>query len=211
MRPADCEIRRPLFLTHHSWANEREAAWVCTPPPASFIPVGAIEITAADAALAVESYSHWELLSFQILRQWRWDNDREALLVEEAAEKAREAGERRIAAERRAEMLRSLTLDNVSSRVWFADWDEELEGPNLPAARQLVSQLIASLRNSPKLTKAVARRLLRATVKDFNRLDAKNRFIETTHREDICDALEIVLAAARHPELADEIDQWRDW
>src|SRR5215471_17924656 len=40
VRPSDHDIRLPLFLTHHSWANQREALWVCTPPPSSFIPAG---------------------------------------------------------------------------------------------------------------------------------------------------------------------------
>src|SRR5262245_23974696 len=53
-RPADSDIRLPLFLTHHSWANQREALWVGTPPPSSFIPVGVIEITAADDAIEHE-------------------------------------------------------------------------------------------------------------------------------------------------------------
>ncbi len=211
IRPSNHEIRLPLFLTHHSWANQREAVWVSTPPPSSFIPVGTIEISAADDAIEHESYSAWETLSLQILLQWRWDHDREALLIEDAEERSRQAEERRIADARRAEMLRTLTLDSVSGRTWFETWDEEEEGPHLAASRQLISSLIEGLRSAPKLTKTVARRLLRESVKEFNRLDAKGPFIETMHREDICDAFEIIMAAVRYPELAEEVEEWRDW
>jgi hypothetical protein len=170
-----------------------------------------IEITTKDDAIACEVYSAWETLPLQILLQWRWDNDREALLIEDAAEKARQAEERRIADQRRAELLRTVTLDSLSNRTWFETWDEELDGPHLSASRQLVCGLVDNLRSVPELTETVARRLLRATVREFNRLDAARQFIETTHREDICDAFEIIMAAARHPELADRVEEWRDW
>ena len=132
-------------------------------------------------------------------------------MIEDAEERSRQAEERRIADARRAEMLRTLTLDSVSGRTWFETWDEEEEGPHLAASRQLISSLIEGLRSAPKLTKTVARRLLRESVKEFNRLDAKGPFIETMHREDICDAFEIIMAAVRYPELAEEVEEWRDW
>jgi len=211
VRPSDDEIRRPLILTHHSWRGKIEALWVGALPPPSFIPAGSIEITEADNAIEEEVYSAWESLPLQLLLQWRWDNDREALLLEDAAKNAAQAEQVRIAAERRAEMLRTLTLEGISERTWFENWDEELDGPNLAASRQLLANLVDSLRKAPALTKTVVRQWLRATVKDFNRLDTKNRFIETTHREDICEALEIIMAAARQPELAEEVDKWREW
>ena len=211
VRPSDHEIRLPLFLTHHTWENQREAIWVSTPPPVSFIPVGVIDVSAADDAIQQEDYSAWENLPLQILLQWRWNHDRESLLVEEAEEKARALQARRIADARRAEMLQTLTLDSLSERTWFESWDNEVKDANRAASRQLISDLIATLGAEPKPTRAVARRLLRATVKGFNRLDAKGGFIETTQREDICDALERVMAAARYPELAEEVEALRDW
>jgi hypothetical protein len=201
----------PLFLTHHSYNGQIAGLWVFTPPPPSFIPLGDIDIDAEEDVIERETYSRWESISMQILVQWRWDNDREALLIEEATRKAQETEERKIAAERRAAMLRTLTLDSVSERVWFDSWDEESDGSCLTESRRVVSSLIKSLRTSPKITKAVARRLLKGAVKDFNRLDAKRQFIETVQREDICDAFEIIMAATRYPELADEVEQWRDW
>jgi hypothetical protein len=210
-RPSDRDIRLPLFLTHHSWANQLEALWVVNLPPPSFIPVGTIEIMAADNAIEREAYSVWEDLPLQILLQWRWDNDREALLVEDAARKAKENEARKITNARRAELLETVTLAEVSKRIWFGAWDEELDGPNLSASQRLVANLVHDLQTAPKLTKVVARRLLQSTVKKFNHLDRVSQFIETTHREDICEAFEIIMAAARYPELAEEVEEWRDW
>lgn len=210
-RPSDSDIRLPLVLTHHSWANHREAFWVGNPPPASFIPVGTIEILAEDDIVESDAHSSWDGLALQILLQWRWDHDRNALLIEEEEEQSKQVEERRNTEARRAEMLSTLTLDRIVNRDWFENWDEEEEGQNLPASRLLIRNLVERLRQTSKLTKAVARRLLRETVKDFNRLDAGSHFIETTHREDICEALEIVMAAARHVGLADEIEEWKEW
>ena len=154
IRPSDHEIRLPLFLTHHSYNGQIAGLWVFTPPPPSFIPLGDIDIDAEEDVIERETYSRWESISMQILVQWRWDNDREALLIEEATRKAQETEERKIAAERRAAMLRTLTLDSVSERVWFDSWDEESDGSCLTESRRVVSSLIKSLRTSPKITKA---------------------------------------------------------
>lgn len=210
-RPSDSEIRKTLVLTHHSWKNTKAAQWVSTPLPSSFVSAGTIDITSADEALKIEAYGAWEWFVIQSEKQWRWEHDRQALLAEEAVEDAKKAEERRIAFERRAEMLRTITLDTVQNRTWFENWDTELDGPNLVASRRLIEDLVNNLKTTPKITKAVARRSLRVTVKNFNRLDEETHFIETTHREDICDALEIVMAAVRYPELVDEIESLRDW
>ena len=200
VRPSDAEIRQPLLNTRGSRIpsylkrdGEQDACWVCSPPPPSFLPVGDIAVTKEDDAIQHESYSGWEWFPMVIFSQWQWDNDREGYLARVAEYEAKAAEERRIAAERRAEMLRTLTFESVAQRVWFDNWDEELDGANITASRHLVAGLVEDLRAAPKLTKVVVRRLLRDTVKAFNRLDQESdHFIETTHREDICDALEMV-------------------
>ncbi len=49
------------------------------------------------------------------------------------------------------------------------------------------------------------------SVKDFNRLDAVHHFISTMEREDLCEAYEQIVCAAKFPHVIDQIDQWRDW
>ncbi len=211
VRPSDRDIRKSLVLTHHSWNEKRAANWVTTPAPESFIPAGEIPLTAEDEQIQVESYATWDGFPLQILLQWRWDHDRESVLIEDKARAEKDAEEKRLSAERRAEMLRTLTLEGIARRKWFDSWDEELDALSISPSRTFLSDLIQKLSEEPKLTKVVVRRLLKATVKLFNQLDGKTHFIETTHREDICEALELIMFAAKQPDLVDEIDQWREW
>lgn len=210
-RPDDAELRPSLSLTHHAWKGMPQALWIAEPPPASFLPVAPLAPSLEDEAIVSNAYSGWENFPFHILLQWRWDHDREALLAEEAAQAAQEVEERRQRNERHEEMLRTLTLENVATRTWFESWDEELDGPYLAAARAILADFIRDLTAAPKLTSSVVRKRLQATVQQFNQLDTEHQFIETTHREDICDALEMILCAARHPDLSTSIDGWRDW
>ncbi len=49
-------------------------------------------------------------------------------------------------------------------------------------------------------------------MENLNDFDAQNNnFIETVEREDLVLLLEEILSAAKHPDLVDEIDNWRDW
>ena len=52
------------------------------------------------------------MLPLQILLQWRWDHDRENVLREDIVKKEK-AEEARLSAERRAEMLRTITLESL--------------------------------------------------------------------------------------------------
>jgi len=211
VRPSSKEIRQQLRLTHHKWGDQACGHWVAVPPPASFTPLEPLGFSLWDKVPLQESYASWESFAIQRLLQWRWDHDRVNLLQEDAEKAIRLAEERRIANERRAEMLRTLTLQNVSNRVWFDSWDEELDKSNVQDSRKLIANLIHDLTAAPKLKKTDVRRMLRGTVRQFNALDKQNNFIETTHREDICEALELVLCAARQPDLVAEIDEWREW
>ena len=210
-RPADGELRRPLMLTHHSRQNAEAGVWTATPPPDSFVPAGSITISEADRRRVGSTYSKWERCLLQILLQWRWEHDREKLLIEEAGRAELEAAERQSQAFKHAGMLKTITLASLAVRPWFADWNEDLDSPYIGPSRAVLASLIAALSESPKVTKTLARRLLKTAVLAFNQLDASTHFIETKHREDICEALELAMFAVRQPDLASEIDEWRDW
>lgn len=210
-RPSDSEILYPLILTHHGWKGERDAHWVGSPPPDSFIPVGEIALTPEDDLIHREAYAGWGGFPLQILLEWRWHHDHETVIIEDAARKKEKAEERRQFSERRLQMLRALTLESVAQRTWFEAWDEDHDGLNLVSSRRILAELIHRLSETPAITKTIARKLLRLTVKEFNRVNWTSRFIETMHRDDICEALEMIMWAAQHPELASEIDNWREW
>lgn len=210
-RPTDAELRNLLILTHHSWQKVPAGVWVFTPPPESFTPAGHISISDQDRFRVGHSYAGWESCSLQILFQWRWDNDREALLIEEADQALRDAEEMRKQAQRRDEMLRTITFDSLAARQWFDHWDEVSDRSYIMPSRTILATTIDALGASPKITKSLARKHLKASVIAFNKLDRSLSFIEATHREDIYEALELVMFACRQPNLTDEIDDWREW
>lgn len=211
VRPSKDELLKPLILNHHSWEKVEAGAWTAFPPPDSFISTGAIELPRSVEQRVGSSFSSWESCSIQILIQWRWDNDRERLLLEDAEYAKQEAEERRQQAAKHAEMLKTITLESLKERRWFEHWNEDLDGPYMEPSHSIISSLIRSLSDLPKITPTAARRELKNAVLAFNQLDESTQFIETTHREDICDALELVMFAARQPTLASAIDEWRDW
>lgn len=210
-RPADEEIRKVLVLNHHSWKNKPEASWICEPPPVNFLFAGNLQVTEEDEAFDSAAYGDWESLCVQPLKQWRWDHDRESLLLEEAAERQKTIERGRIFAEKRAEILRTTTLDSLLKRRWFDKWDSEREITGRDESQRLITELVHTLHSAPKLSKAVVRRHLRSCVEAFNRLDAVNPFIQTTHAEDIFEALELIVIVTRQPDLISAIDEWRDW
>lgn len=205
------ELREPLILTHHGYQGQREVFWAHDVMPADFTIVGRIELSDEDRAVTSNSFGGWQSVPWQALKQWRWDHDRDALLQEEAEQAAAEADRRRIAAAARAEYMRNLTLDALAERTWLPSWDAEEPPAGLDESRRLLSRFVEELRSQPKLTRPVARKLLKRTVQEFNRLDAARQFISTIEREDLYEALEQIACAAGFPQLADEIDAWREW
>jgi len=63
-----------------------------------------------------------------------------------------------------------------------------------------------------KPRKAAVRAVLKGCVEWLNEQDqAFGGVIETQEREDICDILLELTVVARHQNLAEEIEEWRDW
>lgn len=205
------ELRATLILSHHAWQDRPEVVWVHDPMPDDFILVGRIDLAADDLAAASDSFSGWQSVPLQALTQWRWDHDRDALLREEARTAAEQAERRRRRAEARAERMRLLTLDALAGRVWFESWGVADRGVPLGECRSAMARLVSELRAAPRLTLAVVKKLLKQSVTHLNRLDSEFHFITTIEREDLCEAFEQVACAARCPQAADLIDQWRTW
>ena len=111
----------------------------------------------------------------------------------------------------RAEFMRTLTLDWVVDRTWFASWEDS--GSNLPPheCRSLIAKLVNELRAAPKLTLGVAKKHLRQSVMDFNGLNEEHHFTSTIEREDLCEAYEQIACAAKFPQVMDQIERWRNW
>jgi hypothetical protein len=185
---------------------------VSEPPPASFRKLGKIELPKKDLKTDSGSFAAWNSLPLQVLAQWRWDNEREAVVAEDIERDRNAAREQARRGEQRKQYLAKVTLAELAQKDLFPQWDEYPP----PAARRetlkTMHELIEQLRNDPKLTASAARAHLETYVRKLNRLDQLHGgFIETVERDDICEVFEEILAAAKFPELLESVHEWRDW
>jgi hypothetical protein len=165
---------------------------------------------------ACRSFGPWSCASSDAEGEWRWRNDRAAFEAEVNA--ARQATETKLRSEkeRRARRLKTLTWAQLLEERLLARWDAHPPYPPAEftsAARDRLREAALALQAlGPKPRKAEVRALLKATVNWFNAQDAEfGGVIETEEREDICAALEDLVAAANHQSLIEEIDEWRNW
>ena len=148
--------------------------------------------------------------------EWRWTNDRDALVAEHEKAKARSAAIRAAEQERYRTRLSKLTWDQLLSETPFERWSPSPPFPPLDftlAARHTIHAACRDLSAlGPKPKKAQVRAVLKGCVDWFNKADAAaGGVIETEEREDIVAALEEMAFVARQKALVEEINDWRDW
>jgi hypothetical protein len=211
IRPSDADIRNSLCLTHHSWNSEQQACWITDLPPDGVRFVGSIELMPEDLTMDSVKWGNWDNLSHQIHLQWRWDHERDELLREEEAERKSIEEKSRLHVARQAEILRTTTLESLASRVWFTQWDDEWEVSFRREAQILIGDLIRDLRMLPKPIKSQVCKNMRQCVEAFNRLNAQESLIQTTHCEDILNALYLIATVTKHPDLMEQLDALREW
>jgi hypothetical protein len=138
-------LRETLILTHHNWKGKPELFWTWDLMPSDFRIIGQIELSEADRIASSDAYTSWQSIPLQALTQWRWDHDREALLRDEADAAARLAELNRKRAAVREEYLRTLTLDALAGRPWFAAWEDSDAPLPISESRSILVRLIGDL------------------------------------------------------------------
>ena len=121
-RADDRALRPILRLNHHAWKNRPSVIWVSDAVPEDFILIGNIEPSADDRQLTCDSFGNWRSLTLQPLAQWRWDNDREVVLAEDAAKAKAEDYARTKAADARRKYLSEVTLEELRDHLFFPRW-----------------------------------------------------------------------------------------
>ena len=162
------------------------------------------------------SFSTTNTANYAAEGEWRWANDREALVTEQERVSAQQASRRAAQEERHKNRLRGLTWDQLLKETPFERWSPS---PPFPPeeftreAREVVHDTCRALRAlGSKPRKPDVRKLLRECVEWFNKADEQAcGVIETEEREDICAVLEEMAYVARQTSLVDEIDNWRAW
>lgn len=207
----DPAIRAPLHLTHHHCGGRPAVGFVGEPPPPHLTHLGEIPPTDEDRAWTSDGLLTWDG-SDDLVRQWRWDHERDALLAEEAATRAAEEDERLRRIEAEARRRGELTWERLRARVRFAGWEASLAPEVVAASRRLFVEAVDALAElGPRPNRRRATAVLQDLVRGFNRLHAEHRFIATMEREGICLELEELAFLAGLPDPLHVADATRAW
>jgi hypothetical protein len=209
----DRAVRRILVLDHHSHGGRAEVIWIVEPPPEDFRKLGEIEVVHEDEESESNSFSGWTSLSYQVLAQWRWHHDREAVLAEDTAEKDAELAARAGAARKRAAYLSAVSFSDLLAKDLFPQWEDYPPDAAKAGCQRIIQSFIRALEAVARpLDRDFVARRLKQCIEEINHLDSQEGwFIETIEREDLCEVLEEILNAAKFPGLVKRVDEWRDW
>jgi hypothetical protein len=208
----DPALRRILRKNYHSWDNALCIIWTSETIPDDFLFIGNIAPTSEEKDLVCNTFGLWKSLRVHPLAQWRWENDRDAVLVEDAAKAKREAEVRRQSRLRREEYLNRITLAELRDHKFFPQWKLPPK-KSILASRRIMTDTVNCLLelgfNSPEAERI---EVLHECIESFNELDARSYFVETEEREDICREFEAIIhACGLASQKEDLIDRWRKW
>jgi hypothetical protein len=186
--------------------------WISDPVPDEFIPLGRIPPTPEETATECGAFSGWASMALQPLLQWRWDNDRAAVLEEDKENNAKAVALREKAAAERRAYLAGVTLTDLLTHEFFPGWEDYPPAEAARASRDLMTTTVRHLISLGESASEEERRaVLRWCIESFNELDARLVFIETVEREDICEEFEAIVHACGLGPYADLADEWREW
>lgn len=208
----DRKLRPILRLTHHSWRGDHEIVWISSSVPKEFIPIGKIPPTEKEAQRKCLTYGGWASMVIQPLMQWRWDNDRTAVLTEDAVKLESIAKVQKSKNLLRNKRLTNVKLTELATHNFFPNWKGVVLAKLADKSRQIMKSAVENLIALGSLPSKKDRlSVLQSCIESFNELNEKQQFIETVERDDICEEFEAIVHACglgRHKNLA---DRWRDW
>jgi hypothetical protein len=209
---SDPALRPMLNLTHHNGRGWENMLWVGQTPPPELTPIGTIEPTEEEKQIYCSRFGNWRSLIIQPLIQWRWDNDRSALLVENATERAREAEAWRAKQREREAYLKRVTLDDLLEHDFFPRWKTYPPTVAIIASRRIMIETVERLIELGSHSTVKERKyLLKECIESFNELDSEIHFIETDEREDLCHEFEAIVHACGLGSRTELMDKWRKW
>jgi hypothetical protein len=209
----DPRLREVLVQTHHGWGPNAWRVMVRGPAPDSFQRIGTFppQPNAARRVLAVFTLS--ESLAKEVLTQWRWDHDREALLIDEQEAAERQKAEQEVAAKRQKDDREYLTLDALRTKRRFSFWKGDRPDQAIAACRKAFREAVDALMTlGPKPKKRAVAAVIRRCVEELNALDERyDGFIETGEREELCREIDEIVYAAGLRRCDGLGDPWREW
>jgi hypothetical protein len=214
----DPRVKETLVLTHHGYAERRagragpavSALNLAVAAPGEFKVLGRVEPTVDDVALTCNLWGGWLGLAFQVLTQWRWDHERDAVVAEDKLKEEQELRERTAQLSQRA---KPVPLATLRKERLLEDWQGTVPAALLRKCRAILRSAIDELiALGPRPKRAAAMKVLRACTEALNELDeAEGHFIETIEREDLCDAIDRLAMSVGIETKESVADRWRDW
>lgn len=206
-------FREVLMLNHHAWQNSLAMLWLWQPLPAEFKQIGFLEPTEAEKQIWCGSGASWEWLATQLLEQWRWDHDREAVIKEDDIKALEQKKRREDYARLRSEYLATVTLQDLRVKERFEIWKGSVPAAALYDTRQIFIDTIDNLiALGPEASETIRLDVLKGCIESLNLLDSQNGlFIETDEREDLCDAFDEIVHACKLSHHKNLADKWREW
>jgi hypothetical protein len=208
----DPAVRRILSLKQHLKGSPC-LTWILELPPVTFQKLGQIEASNQDAEARSNSYGSWEGLADAVLMEWRWEHDRERVDAENAVRLATSLSKRAEARQARGAYLSTVSFPKLLAKELFPTWIECPSEAAKEECERIIQSLINALAaNTRSLTRPFVSAQLQKCVEKLNEFNAQNgNFIETDEREDLFMLFEEIMNAAKHPDLVQDIDKWRDW
>lgn len=211
-RADDPALRPILYLNHHSWKNDPNALWIPDAPPPDMIPIGTIQPTQEEQAIACKSFGGWKALTLQPLAQWNWDNQRDAAFAADAIEEKKGAEVRLEEQRKREQYLERITLEELRGHRFFRNWKDYPPPKAICASRMVMANTVEELLElGPRASEHTRMEVLKRCIESFNELDEEMHFIETIEREDICEEFDAIVHACKLGAHEDLADRWRDW
>ena len=206
----DRRLRKVLVQSHHGWGPNQWRVMVRGPAPDSFRRLGSIEHRTGPG-LAI--WATWESLAREVLTQWRWDHDRQALLREEQRVARKSKLEQAQVARRRQAELDRLTLESLKKKRRFSFWRGNRPDKAIAACRQTFRDAVSALITlGPKPKKRAVADVIHRCVAQLNALDERyDGFIETGEREELCREIDELVYVAGLRGSDGLADRWREW
>lgn len=207
---SDSALRDILQLTHHAHRGHLLIHWVPKRLPKDFTFIGQIAPSDEEANMDCQSHGYWDSITCQPLKQWRWDNDREASNAADESDKRQRDKMAELAAARRTAYLQSLTLEKLSTETPLPNWSGHVDTPIVRRGRKIiresVKQLLTIGRRGPKPEKVDA---MNNCMTSLVHLGVQE--IDTESRYEVFDDIEAMAYACGIPEELDHIYSNRNW
>ena len=206
----DPALRPILHLTHHANNGRPLVMLISDELPDDFVPIGEIKPTTDETEIPCSSHGYWDSITCQPLAQWRWDNDRDAVLAGDVVKEREQTQLLHAAEQQRRSYLENVTLGHLANEPFFTNWKGVLPADAIRESRKVMRDTVKQLLGQGA-SEQDRLGVLRRCIEAFNAVDGELQFIDTEARNDIYSEFAAVAHACDIPDCTEEIFELRRW